>query len=70
MAKLHKSAVAEHSVNSGHRFLFHYTSILATKTRYMVRNVREAIETELHSNNIFCIPILFAICTSTFGKLC
>jgi hypothetical protein len=55
-----KSAVAEHSVDLGHRILFHSTSILATKTRYMDRIVREAIEKELHSNNMnremgFCL---------------
>jgi hypothetical protein len=55
-----KSAVAEHSVDLGHRILFHCTSILATKSRYMDRIVREAIEIELHPNNMnremgFCL---------------
>jgi hypothetical protein len=55
-----KSAVAEHCVDSGHRILFHDTSVLATKTRYMDCIVREAIEIELHPNNInrdvrFCL---------------
>jgi hypothetical protein len=45
-----KSAVCEHTVDSGHRILFHDTSILATKTRHMDRIVREAIEIELHPN--------------------
>jgi hypothetical protein len=30
-----KSAVAEHSIDQGHRIQFRYVSILATKTRYM-----------------------------------
>jgi hypothetical protein len=39
-----KSAVAEHSVDLGHRIQFHNTFILATKNQYMDRIVREAIE--------------------------
>jgi hypothetical protein len=55
-----KSAVAEHSVDSGHRILFHSTSILAAKTLYMAGIVREALEIELHPNNMnremgFCL---------------
>jgi hypothetical protein len=47
-----KSAVAEHSIDQGHRIQFHNSSILATKTRYMDRIVREAISIELHPYNI------------------
>jgi hypothetical protein len=47
-----KSAVAEHSINRGHRIQFHSASILATKSRYMDRIVREAIEIELHPYSI------------------
>jgi hypothetical protein len=47
-----KSAVAEHSIDQGHRIQFHNSSILATKTRNMDRIVRETIEIELHSYNI------------------
>jgi hypothetical protein len=52
--------VAEHSVDLGHRILFDNTSVLATKTWYMDRIVREAIEFELHPNNMnrdvdFCL---------------
>jgi hypothetical protein len=43
-----KSAVAEHSIDQGHRVQFHSSSILATKTRYMDRSIREANEIELH----------------------
>jgi hypothetical protein len=44
-----KSAVAEHSIDQGYRIQFHNSSILASKTRYMDRIVRVAIEIELHS---------------------
>jgi hypothetical protein len=47
-----KSAVAEHSIDQGHRIQFHHSSTLATKTRYMDRIVREAIEIELHPYHI------------------
>jgi hypothetical protein len=47
-----KSAVAEHSIDQGHRIQFHNYSILATKTRYMDRIVRAAIEIDLHPYNI------------------
>jgi hypothetical protein len=43
-----KSAVAEHSINLGHQD----TSILFTKSRYMDLIIREAIEIELHPNNM------------------
>jgi hypothetical protein len=54
-----KSAVAEHSIDQD-RIQFHNSSILATKTRYMDRIVREATEIELHPYNInreggFCV---------------
>jgi hypothetical protein len=35
-----KAAMAEHSVDLGHCIQFHNTSIFATKTRYMDRNIR------------------------------
>jgi predicted GIY-YIG superfamily endonuclease len=55
-----KSAVAEHSVDLGHRIQLHNISIFATKTRYMDRIISEAIEIELHPNNMnrevgFCL---------------
>jgi hypothetical protein len=54
-----KSAIAEHSIDQGHHIQFHNSSILATKTRYMYRIVRETIEIELHPYNIneggFCL---------------
>jgi hypothetical protein len=39
-----KSAIAEHSVNSGHHIQFHNTSILTTKPGYMDHIIRVAIE--------------------------
>jgi hypothetical protein len=43
-----KLGVAEHSIDQGHRIQFLNSSILATKTRYMDRIMREAIEIEFH----------------------
>jgi hypothetical protein len=48
-----RSAIAEYSIEQGHHIQFHNTSILATKTRYMDRIVREAIEIELRPYNIY-----------------
>jgi hypothetical protein len=42
---LDMSAVAEHNISQEHGIQFHSGFILATKTRYMVCIVREAIET-------------------------
>jgi hypothetical protein len=55
-----KSAVAQHSIHQEHHIQFNCTSILSTKTRYMVRLITEAIEIELHPHNInreegFCL---------------
>jgi hypothetical protein len=55
-----KSAVAEHSVDVGHYIQFYNISIIAIKTRHMDRIVTEAIEIELHPNNMnrevcFCL---------------
>jgi hypothetical protein len=47
-----KSAVAEHTIDQAHRLHFQNSSILATKIRYMDRNVRKAIEIELNPYNI------------------
>jgi hypothetical protein len=47
-----KSALAESSVGQGYRVQFHTASILATKTIYMDRNVREVIGIELHPYNM------------------
>jgi hypothetical protein len=47
-------------IDQGYHIQFHKSSFLATKTRYMDRIVREAIEIELHPYNItreggFCL---------------
>jgi hypothetical protein len=47
-----KSAVGEHGVDLGNCIQFHNTSILATKTQYMDRIVRKAIEIQLHPKNM------------------
>jgi hypothetical protein len=47
-----KSAVAEHSIDQGHRIQFHNSFILSTETRYMSRIVREASKIKLHPLNI------------------
>jgi hypothetical protein len=64
--------VAEHSINFGHRFQLHHTTILSTKRRcsYMDRIIREAFEIELHPNSMnredgFCLsklwkPLIFS----------
>jgi hypothetical protein len=44
--------MAEHSINLGHHIQFQDISILAKKTGCMGCIIREAVETELHPNNM------------------
>jgi hypothetical protein len=47
---LDKSAVAEHSINLGHRIQLYHTAILSTQPRYMDHIIREVTEIYLHPN--------------------
>jgi hypothetical protein len=47
-----KSAIAEHSINTGHKIDFNNVSVLDRASGYMDRLVKEAIQIRLNQNNI------------------
>ena len=50
--QIDKSAIAEHSFNNSRKIQFQDTAILSTKSEYLERLIAEAIEVDLHPNNI------------------
>jgi hypothetical protein len=47
-----KSAVAEHSINAGHKIDFNNVSVLDRASGYMDHLIKEAIQVRINQNNI------------------
>jgi hypothetical protein len=52
LLQLDKSALAEHGFNHSHKILLQDVEVLSTKSGYLDRLIMEAIEVNLHPNNI------------------
>jgi hypothetical protein len=52
LIQLDKSALVEHGFNHNHKILLQEAEVLSTKSGYLDRLIMEAIEVNLHSNNI------------------
>jgi hypothetical protein len=52
LIQLDKSALAEHGFNDNHKILLQEVEVLSTTYGYLDRLIMEAIEVNLHPNNI------------------
>jgi len=52
LLQIDKSALAEHSLEQDHKIMFQNTEVLSRKSGYMERLIMEAIQVELHPENL------------------